>query len=64
MSTLAYTRLHQPASRYRVAPYLGTSYVPVDQPTTFALVINRNTMEALGLTILQSLLVRADQIIQ
>jgi putative ABC transport system substrate-binding protein len=61
-----YTDLFRRAADYvdKILHGAKPAEIPVEQPTKFALVVNLTTAKALGLTIPEQFVLRADEVIE
>ena len=49
---------------YKLLHGTAPSELPIEQPTTFELVINKRTADSIGISVPSSLLTRADKVIE
>jgi putative ABC transport system substrate-binding protein len=62
--TIGELRTRVGAIAAQVLPGVRTGEIPMEQPTRFELTLNLDTVRALGLSIPQPLLLRADEVVE
>ena len=63
---ISLTALYERVAFYvdRILRGVRAAELPIEQPTTFGLIVNKSTARAIGLTLPRELLLRADEVIE